>query len=106
MGFVLPHLFSQVCFALDEPVPPCAVFFSLEGGSREGVGGWGEFEYCIALPPHNFIAEKKFSPLGLKQYFQLLCILLTLTLFLSEMISFADVERHRRTGDSEDFYNK
>lgn len=68
MGFVLPHLFSQVYFALDEPVPPWAFFF-LGGGKRV------EFEYCTALQQHIFTAEKKFSPLGLKQYFQLLCIL-------------------------------
>lgn len=36
MGFVLPHLFSQVYFALDKPVPPCAFFFL--GGGRRGVG--------------------------------------------------------------------
>lgn len=27
MGFVLPHLLSQVDFALDEPAPPCTFFF-------------------------------------------------------------------------------
>jgi len=36
MGFVLPHLFSQVYFALDEPVPPCAFFF-LEGEEGRGL---------------------------------------------------------------------
>lgn len=29
MGFVLPHLLSQVDFALDEPAPPCTFFFFL-----------------------------------------------------------------------------
>ena len=45
--------------------------FFLGGGGGKGI----EFEYCIALQQHIFIAEKTFSPLGLKQYFQLLCIL-------------------------------
>lgn len=71
MGFVLPHLFSQVYFTSDEPVPPCDFFFSW--GGRIGEKGV-DFEYCPALQKHIIMGEKKFSPLGLKQYFQLLCI--------------------------------
>lgn len=74
MGFVLPHLFSQVYFALDEPVPPCAFFFFF----LEGVGGKGGrvwILHCFATG-HFHSRKKEFSPLGLKQYFQLLCILL------------------------------
>lgn len=47
------------------------VFFSWAGLIGEkGV----DFEYCLALQKHIIMGEKKFSPLGLKQYFQLLCI--------------------------------
>lgn len=37
MGFVLPHLLSQVDFALDEPAPPCTFFFFF---FSLGLGGW------------------------------------------------------------------
>lgn len=110
MGFVLPHLFSQVYFVLDKPVPPCAFFFSWVGGGRGGAEWvrWKgvEFEYCIALQQHIFIAEKS-SPFWALNSISSYCVYSpTLTLFLREMISFADVERNTCTKDSEDFYKK
>lgn len=40
MGFVLPHLLSQVDFALDEPAPPCTFFFFF----FSWFGGVGRYE--------------------------------------------------------------
>lgn len=49
------------------------LWFFFSWGGRIGEKGV-DFEYCPALQKHIIMGEKKFSPLGLKQYFQLLCI--------------------------------
>lgn len=60
MGFVLPHLFSQVYFALDEPVPPCDFFFLGGTGRREGGLSLNTVLHCKS----TFSWEKKVLPSG------------------------------------------
>lgn len=59
--------------------------------------------YCKS----TFSWEKKSSPLWALNSISSYCVYSpTLTLFLREMISFADVERNTHTKDCEDFYKK
>lgn len=80
-------------------------FFLLGGGTDRREGGWVWILPCIAKA--HFHGRKKSSPLWALNSISSYCVYSpTLTLFLREMISFADVERNTHTKDCEDFYKK
>lgn len=80
-------------------------FFFFLGGTGRREGGWVWTLPCIAKA--HFHGRKKSSPLWALNSISSYCVYSpTLTLFLREMISFADVERNTSTKDHEDFYKK